>query len=494
MTTNSTDAVGSGGTGTTTTTPAIETETAALLGTVVETTDTNIRSTLSNPSPIYHWRLFAAALMLKLLLVPSYHSTDFEVHRNWLAITSNRPLDEWYYESTSEWTLDYPPFFAWFEWILSKFALLFDHRMLLLDNLGYSSFETILFQRLTVMATEAIFFAGVIRLLHAMKVPRKNFEMFLALVFLNPGILFVDHIHFQYNAFMYGIQLFSIAFMFEGRHRLGAFLFAVVLNFKHIYLYHAPAYFIYLLSGFCFVGKYRLSLWRLCSLGLIVVSVFLLSFGPFAAHLEQVVSRLFPFKRVASITGKVDLGSSASLTRGLVGDSKFSILPAITPFHTVLLTIASQLPILVKLWFNPKPIRFLDAIILCGFGSYMLGWHVHEKAILLVLIPLSFVATNGRYTRPFLIASVAGYYSLFPLLFESKELVTKVRESRRFSLNKIEKLYLAGFIPLLVHTELLHPLVFDHQFEFLPRMAVSVYTALGIVYSWIRLYGAALYT
>ncbi|KAH6580818.1 hypothetical protein BASA61_009401 [Batrachochytrium salamandrivorans] len=413
MTTNSTDAVGSGGTGTTTTTPAIETETAALLGTVVETTDTNIRSTLSNPSPIYHWRLFAAALMLKLLLVPSYHSTDFEVHRNWLAITSNRPLDEWYYESTSEWTLDYPPFFAWFEWILSKFALLFDHRMLLLDNLGYSSFETILFQRLTVMATEAIFFAGVIRLLHAMKVPRKNFEMFLALVFLNPGILFVDHIHFQYNAFMYGIQLFSIAFMFEGRHRLGAFLFAVVLNFKHIYLYHAPAYFIYLLSGFCFVGKYRLSLWRLCSLGLIVVSVFLLSFGPFAAHLEQVVSRLFPFKRglchaywapnfwalysftdrvllkVASITGKVDLGSSASLTRGLVGDSKFSILPAITPFHTVLLTIASQLPILVKLWFNPKPIRFLDAIILCGFGSYMLGWHVHEKAILLVLIPLS---------------------------------------------------------------------------------------------------------
>ncbi|KAJ1343682.1 hypothetical protein BSLG_001757 [Batrachochytrium salamandrivorans] len=366
--------------------------------------------------------------MLKLLLVPSYHSTDFEVHRNWLAITSNRPLDEWYYESTSEWTLDYPPFFAWFEWILSKFALLFDHRMLLLDNLGYSSFETILFQRLTVMATEAIFFAGVIRLLHAMKVPRKNFEMFLALVFLNPGILFVDHIHFQYNAFMYGIQLFSIAFMFE----VGADL-------------HVTEMYIFT-------------------------------------------------KLIASITGKVDLGSSASLTRGLVGDSKFSILPAITPFHTVLLTIASQLPILVKLWFNPKPIRFLDAIILCGFGSYMLGWHVHEKAILLVLIPLSFVATNGRYTRPFLIASVAGYYSLFPLLFEPKELVTKVRESRRFSLNKIEKLYLAGFIPLLVHTELLHPLVFDHQFEFLPRMAVSVYTALGIVYSWIRLYGAALYT
>ena len=48
-----------------------------------------------------------------------------------------------------------------------------------------------------------------------------------------------------------GLFTLSLVAAAEERHLLAALLFAVLLNLKHIFLYAAPAFFVYLLRRYC---------------------------------------------------------------------------------------------------------------------------------------------------------------------------------------------------------------------------------------------------
>jgi alpha-1,3-glucosyltransferase len=69
----------------------------------------------------------------------------------------------------------------------------------------------------------------------------------------------LDNIHFQYNSMMYGIMLLSIAFIIEGKLMISAAVYAVLLNFKHIYLYSAPAFGIFYIRSLILDSRFDLS-------------------------------------------------------------------------------------------------------------------------------------------------------------------------------------------------------------------------------------------
>lgn len=60
------------------------------------------------------------------------------------------------WQNTSEWTLDYPPLFAWFEYLLSQVAVIFDPQMVVIRKQGYDSLSTVLFQRGSVVITDLL--------------------------------------------------------------------------------------------------------------------------------------------------------------------------------------------------------------------------------------------------------------------------------------------------------------------------------------------------
>lgn len=121
-------------------------------------------------------------------------------------------------------------------------------------------------------------------------------------ILLSPALLIIDHIHFQYNGFLYGILILSmVSVRKQSTMLLGGLWFAALLCFKHIYLYLAPAYFVYLLRAYCLSQKsmFQIRLGNCVKLSSGLVSIFGAAFGPFWywGQTDQVLSRLFPFSR-----------------------------------------------------------------------------------------------------------------------------------------------------------------------------------------------------
>lgn len=468
--------------------------------------------------------------------MPTYRSTDFDVHRNWLAITKNLPLSQWYFDNvngTTVHTLDYPPAFAFFEWILSNnpitVAVLQNDRCLdlLPDYDNTPSINCIVFQRTTVILSDVILWLGAwmsCQALHRGRSIHHSTLCFLLIV-LNPGLLWLDHIHFQYNGMLLGILLASLGCLMDGihlppdcwafdlYHLAGAALYALLLNMKHLYLPLAPVYFCYLLGKYCWVES-KFAPKKFMALAVVTTTTLVLPWVPFLLQenpkdqILQILSRLFPFGRglvhdywAANVWAFYAFANK--VVRFLATRIPLPIqrLPEPTPLVCAICLFLSILPGLVVISRRRTKVKLLQTIVYTSMCSFMLAYHVHEKAILTALIPLTVLVEHSgdhdharTHNYLFWQSSLWGLLGLFPLLFRPMELVFKV-------VSYFTYLEWASFLmttpPLwLVQRQKLSAVIVGvvigilefwpkhNKWEFLPLMFTSLVCAHGLIGCW----------
>jgi alpha-1,3-glucosyltransferase len=442
--------------------------------------------------------------------MPAYRSTDFDVHRNWLAITRHLPVKEWYYDNvngTTVHTLDYPPMFAFWEYAISNNPLtqylvdvnMLDERCLQLlpDTDNAPSIACVTFHRSTVIISDIVLWWGAWVVSTSGSVDGttqimqlSTFPTSFLLTVFHPGLLWLDHVHFQYNGILFGIFLASLGYLMQANnnsnspdqrkyhtsHWKAAILFALLLTMKHLFLTLAPFYFVYLLRRYCLqkvpttVSQQQqqehnnktsppppqLQPLHLVTLGMFTGITLLVPFLLFLKQMPQLLSRLFPFGRgLVHNYWAANVWALYSLVEKVMGMVGVSSLPSVPASVCAVLLLLSLLPGLYwgawKAAVEHDNQRLVLAVVYSAMSSFQLGFHVHEKAILNAVIPMVFLICSTSSGIPetgggskdgsgqlhdkkrmavlrviFIQMTALGLLGIFPLLFRSVELPLKL--------------------------------------------------------------------
>ncbi|KAL8476604.1 hypothetical protein ACS0TY_029048 [Phlomoides rotata] len=375
--------------------------------------------------------LFAIFIRLSVALHPysGAHTPpmfgDYEAQRHWMEITINLPVKEWYRNSTVNdlgyWGLDYPPLTAYqsyFHGILLKF---FDPASVsLLSSRGYESYLGKLLMRWTVLMSDLmIFFPAVLYFVSVYYSgkpdgEKSNMAWHTVMILLNPCLILIDHGHFQYNCISLGLTAAAVAAILSNRDLLGSMFFCLALNHKQMSAYYAPAFFAYLF-GKCLRRSNPII--EVFKLGLVVLGTFALVWCPYLYSVDaslEVLSRLAPFERGIY----EDYVANFWCTTSVVIKWKRLFTTQSLRLLSLVATVSTCLPSMLQLVFSPTKHGFLQSLLNCSFSFYLFSFQVHEKSILLPLLPASFLASEEPFIFCWLIYNAL--LSMFPLLRRDK--------------------------------------------------------------------------
>ncbi|XP_055383794.1 probable dolichyl pyrophosphate Man9GlcNAc2 alpha-1,3-glucosyltransferase [Condylostylus longicornis] len=353
---------------------------------------------------------------------------DYEAQRHWQEITINTPIEEWYVNTTKNdllyWGLDYPPLTAYHSYILGKVAQKFNPAYVELnESRGFYSDEHKLFMRTSVLITDLlIFFPAAVLLIKSFKESPKSDFLGLVSLLYYPGLLLIDYGHFQYNNISLGLAIAAIVSILKDKDLLASVLFCLALNYKQMELYHSLPFFYYLFRK-CFAFQNSWIPFRFMyfiKLANSVILTFALCWIPWLYsndRLMSVLTRLFPFNRgifedkvsnfwcVLNIFVKVrEMYNVEQNLYACLGATAISILPS-----------------MLTLFFYPSKQGFTYAVLNSSLGFFLFSYHVHEKSILLAVIP-AIILINKEPQIVFWFLQTATF-SMIPLIVKDNLLI-----------------------------------------------------------------------
>ncbi|KAF8318949.1 ALG6, ALG8 glycosyltransferase [Clavulina sp. PMI_390] len=382
---------------------------------------------------------------------------DFEAQRHWMELSIHLPPSAWYFYDLKYWGLDYPPLTAYISWACGYIGHTVNPLWFALESSrGFESSSMKTFMRLSALFTDAAFyFTAILFYCRSYLTSRSNRSQTLAAItlLLHPSLILIDHGHFQYNSVMLGLSISSVCLFHIGYDVPAAVAFVLSLGFKQMALYYSPAIFGFCLGKCFFLGLHRGG--RLfIRLGVTVIGTFgvlLLPFGAYqfsSSNLRQIVIRMFPFGRglfedkVANFWGASNVvfkWRESSLRDNLPIVALIATIAAILPSFCHILYLSYTLikePYTEpsdgaeeKSLLQPSPTVPTSSLLpLALFNSsmafFLFSFQVHEKSILLPLVPFTLVMSAREDLGPMgvgvwewgMLLNNAAAFSLWPLL------------------------------------------------------------------------------
>lgn len=266
--------------------------------------------------------------------------------------------------------------------------------------------------RFTVIASDMLTYVPAM-LAYASLAPSTTSKRAITAVLLaHPALLLIDHGHFQYNGVMLGLFIVTLYFCAVRRYNLAAWAFVACITFKQMGLYYAPAIFAFLLS------KTITKPQAFVALGLNTLLAFAVICGPFYLYgglenLLQVVHRVFPFAR-GLFEDKV---ANFWCALNAVYKLKIRHSDGFLRNASLALTLLGILPPSVCIFRRSDTITLLRGSAACAWAFFLFSFQVHEKTVLVPLIPTTALLLWRPSSAPFVkLVNDVALFSIWPLL------------------------------------------------------------------------------